>query len=567
MVTDKLLVKDMFEDIKKNTMESIKNVIDSCNFPLEFFMYYDEVCIKEKLIFEIESKYGEKHDHVHIEYKHLVITVFDIIIREQFKNKRLLPEINSDERIVKRNIGILHKNIDLLIDYYELYVAKNALFSDRYNVKILQNTYEFYNKEFNLDYNIQGYYEKNNVYKYKGSLNMEQYIGKPINSKMIKEIYQWFASNLDTLIESDKLGEYTVCDFLYVWSIIYFSSYTTCYIKAERAKQDFKKYIDENSHDIKSYSESILDYIKNSIEEREEFLTLIHCIEYSSFVDMILSVTSLQKEIVECIINDLIYNDKKINYTMMQYPLLMNDNGIIIPGYYILNECNVEIIMKKKSQLLYKNTYVLTHKKIIEPRICLKVKEMLEINKNFIVICNSDTLNEVGTGNQSQIDIFIYDKKNRDIMIIEIKDHISKLDNVEVTNQVKLETNAFKKNATKKNAIDQLENQEKLIRIQRNLDLFLTNVKVEDINNVYLGYCETYYLGTPRFIRDLESRRIAYIPFKLLHKMNKWKSVKKMYYHFEKARYLYKRSNYSYYIKDVNNFGYKIKIPMLKHKN
>ncbi|MBU3130766.1 hypothetical protein [Clostridium tagluense] len=561
MATDKLMLKDMFEDIKKNTIESIKNVIDSCNFPLELFMYYDDVCLRDELISEMELIVGKKHEYGHIRYKHLVITILEIMIREVFKNKQL-SDTSIDNRIVKHNIGIIHKNIDLLIDYYDLYVAKNAVFSNRYDVKIIDNTYEFYNKEFNLDYNLQGYYEKNNVFKYKGSLNIDQYIGKPINSKMIGEIYQWFVSNLDTLKESDNLGVYTVCDFLYVWSVLYFCANTNCYIKAERVKPALKKYIDETAQDIKSCFESISNFIKNSIEEREEFITLIGYMEYSNLVNMILEVTKLKKEIVECIINDLVYNDKKTKYTMMQYPILRFENRLIIPGYYILNECHVEMLMKKKSELLYNDTYVLTHEKNIEPRICLKVKEMLEINKNFIVICNSDTLNEVGTGNQSQIDIFIYDKKNRDILIIEVKDHISKLDSVEVTNQVSFEINSFRGNA-----VEQLEKQERLIRIQRNLDLFLTNIKVEDVNNVYLGYCETYYLGTPRFISDLENRKIAYIPFKLLPKMNKWSSVKKMYYHFVKARYLYKRSKYSYSVKEVNNFGYKIKIPMYEHKN
>ncbi len=560
MDDNKKLVKSMFEDIKKNIMESIKIVIDSCNFPLEFFMYYDDLCLRHEIISDIELAIGKKHEYGHIRYKHLVITVFEIILREVIKNKEL-SESKIDNKIVKHNIGILHKKIDILMDYYDLYVAKNAVLSDRYDVKILNNTYEFLNKEFNLEYNIQGYYEKNNVFKYKGDLDIHKYIGQAINIECIEKIYKWFVNNLDTLEESDNLGKYTVSNFLYVWSVLYFCAYTNCIVKVERASRALEKYINETAEDIKSYFDSLLNFIKYPIEEREDFFTLIGYIEYSSLVDMILSVTNLSKEIVECVINDLIYNDKKIKYAMMQYPILKFNSRIIVPAYYIINECHVEIIMKKKSEILYNSIYVTEHKNSIEPRICLNVKEMLDINKNFKIICSSETINEEGTGNQSQIDVFIYDEKNRDIMIIEVKDHISKLDNVEVTNQVSFEINSFKNNV-----IDQLENQKNLIRIQRNLNLYLSNVKTEDINNIYLGYCETYYLGTPRFISDLERRGISYIPFKLLPKMNKWPSVKKMYYHFLKARYLNKKNKYSYNIKEINRFGYKIKVPMYEHK-
>ncbi|NFG26354.1 hypothetical protein FDB37_08105 [Clostridium botulinum] len=560
MNTDKEKLKSMFADFKANVLENIKKAIDSSNFPLEFLMYYDDVCLRDEIIKEIERMGGKKHRYSHSRYKHLVITIFEIIIRDVLKDKKL-DNVKIDNTIVKNNIQIIHKNVDMLMDYYHVYIAKNAAQSNRYNVKIEENKYKFTNKEFNLEYNIQGYYEKNNIFQYKGDPYFEYCFGKPISSECIKRIYEWFVSNLDTLEESDDLGKYSVSEFLYVWSVIYFAASTNCVFKNLRTSQALKEYLDATAIDIKTAFESIFDFIKNSIDGKENVHTLIGYLGYNEFLDMILKSTNLKKETVGDIISDLIYNGGDTKYTLMQYPVLKMEDKIIVPSYYILNECHAEMLMKRKSKLLYDSTYSKIHKNVIEPRLCLKLKDALDVNKNFKIICSSETIKDTSSTNQSQIDIFIYDERNKDIMIIEVKDHIAKLDNVEVINQVN-----FEKNATSKGAIQQLENQENLIKIQRNLSLFLEDVRIEDINNIYLGYCETYYLGTPRFISDLENKKIAYMPYKLLTNMNKWSSVKKMYYYFLKARYLNDRNDYTYHEEEIKRFGYEIKIPMYENK-
>lgn len=166
---------------------------------------------------------------------------------------------------------------------------------------------------------------------------------------------------------------------------------------------------------------------------------------------------------VENIINDLIYknkNDKK--FSLEEYPFLAAEQGIIFSGYYIVNEIILEILIKKKSKVLYKETYDRIHTQEIEPRICKEIEAKFNVNRRFKVKAISDVISKDNGLVQSQIDIFLYDINKKDIMIIEVKDHVEKLDTRDVVNQVKFEINMKKKG----NVIKQLQVQNELIKIQ-----------------------------------------------------------------------------------------------------
>lgn len=561
---NKLKVREIYNEYKQHTYKKIERVIESENFPLEFILYYEDTYIRTLLAKEsinlCNFLLNNNNKSCGLDRRlHKIMSVINMIIKDNSTKILIGREVNVNT--IKQNIKIIDENIEDLLNYYDIYIAKNALEAGRYEIEINNKKLEFISKEYNKTINLQGFYEKNNVFQYSEGLDLSEHIGKPSNRECINKIFRWFTENLETLNLTDRIGNYTVEEFLKVWSCIIFICETTATMKKVKVHSDLKRELDMKADDIESALECVLNFVGESTEGKDDTFTFINVLTILSAIDYIKSLTDTGEETIKNILEDLIYSNCNAEYSIVDYPILRYGDTLVFSTFCILYGYNVEILMKKKGELLYKKIYNIEHNNKIEPRICDKIRDVLSLNNNFEVFCISETINNEDTREQSQIDVLIYDKFKRDIMIIEVKDHISKIDYIDVTNQVKFEMNSIRNGIVK-----QLTLQQKLIKLQYNLNKFLPNIKSEDINSIYLGYCETFYLGTPRFIEELKNRNVAYIPYKLLLKNYKHNSVKKLYYYFLENRYVKTNIKYSHYVEKIECLGYEIIIPKFEHK-
>lgn len=567
---NKRKINEIFNDYEQKIFKKLENLLLSAEIAiLDIIMYYEDVCLRSDVINYMVDSINRNNFIVSISRKikvdsgerrnHNIAVVLELIIRKNI-TKFKLNKLSYQQCEFNENRKVIEENIEEILDYYDLYLAKNALESGRYDVCFNEkNTIEFINKDYNTKYNIQGHLER---VKWNNFDSKE--VGKSIensNENLLNKIYNYLVKNLFTLKLEDNLGVYSVKEFIEVWSIIYYLAINMIVNKNRLCINKMCKYIEYNSDDIESYFNAAEKYIKNYIVCEKEAENRIQYISLDFFKMLALNKFQINNITVENIINDLIYqNHKDKKFSLEEYPFLSGEKGIIFSGYYIVNEIALELLMKKKSKVLYKDTYDRVHTQEIEPRICKEIETKFSRNKRFKVRALSDVISKDNGLVQSQIDIFLYDINKKDIMIIEVKDHIEKLDTRDVVKQVQFEMNMKKKG----NVIKQLKVQNELIKIQKNLNKYIQDVSINDINNIYLGYCETYYAATPKFLEDLKNEHIVFMPYKYLLKKFNCKSLKELYDYFYHVKYIdmSKFANKKY---TIDRQGYKFIIPTFDH--
>lgn len=105
---EKEKVKELYDLFKNNVIQSIKPVIDSSNFPYEFLLYYDDLCMRNEFLqfLRITNRFISPRE-VNINYlgryryMHNVIAIFELIIREYMPQK--------DYEIKKLDLSIVKK--------------------------------------------------------------------------------------------------------------------------------------------------------------------------------------------------------------------------------------------------------------------------------------------------------------------------------------------------------------------------------------------------------------------------------------------------------------------------
>lgn len=77
----------------------------------------------------------------------------------------------------------------MILDYSDFRTAKNAVQSDRYDLEVLDDKhFVFMSKEFNEEFNIQEFLEKNNIFT--PDLNIDfiiEDIGNPLSKEIIEK--------------------------------------------------------------------------------------------------------------------------------------------------------------------------------------------------------------------------------------------------------------------------------------------------------------------------------------------------------------------------------------------
>lgn len=532
------LLQNIFNNYEIRVFNEFNDLLSSDTAILEVLKYYEDICLRTDIIKEIEvdiknsnilKRLNKNIARFHINpghrKNHNSIIALELLLNKNIE-KINFNKLKAEQCTFNEQVSSIEKNISMLLDYYDLFIAKNAVESGRYDIISNDNTIKFINKDYNKKYNIQGYIEKiiwNN--KSKKTSN---------NTYDINSIYNRLVDQLITLKPIDNLGVYSVHDFIGVWSILKYLSYVSIGSKLIICKNNINTILQHNIGGIEDFFDLIWDYIQNRIVGNNLHENSIGYINIDYVKSKAKDIFNIDNKLTDQIIGDLIYKDTSFKFSLQEYPLLEVENGIAFSNYYINNEIAVEILMKKKSKSLYKEFYDKVHTEEIEPRICKEIENKFSKNKRFMVKSIKDVISQNNGQIQSQIDIFLYDINKKDIMIIEVKDHIEKLDTRNVVNQVRFEINTKKKG----NAVQQLKLQKKLIEIQNNLEKYIDNVSINEINNIYLGYCETFYSGTPKFIDELSKQDIAFIPYYNLLKKYNFKSIKELYDYFYFAKYI-----------------------------
>lgn len=566
----------LFQEIFKNYEIEVFNEFDDLlradTTIIELLKYYEDICLRSDIIKETEAdlknskiikqfNMNTKNFHLDPGYRknHNTIIALELLLNKNI-DKITFNKLNNDQCTFNGYVSNIEKKINKLLDYYDLFIAKNAVESGRYDITIKDNSIKFINKDYNFKYNIQGHMEET---LWNNKSNKMSITNTDIDEKkIISSIYNTLEDNLATLEIKDNLGFYSVHDFIGVWSILKYLSYVSIGSKLLICKNNINETLANNIGGVRDYFDILWNYIKNRIVGNNLIENSIGYIDTAYMKNTAKSIFNINNNHTEQIIRDLIYKDTNFKFSLQEYPLLDVENGIAFSNYYINNEIAVEILMKKKSKNLYKEFYDKIHTEEIEPRICKEIVNKFSKNKRFIVKSIKDVISQDNGQIQSQIDIFLYDINKKDIMIIEVKDHIEKLDTRNVVNQVRFEINTKKKG----NAIQQLKLQKQLIEIQRNLEKYIDNISINDINNIYLGYCETFYAGTPKFIDELNKQDIAFMPYSILLKKYNLKSLKELYDYFYSAKYIStNKVNFEEYTIKVG--GYEIIIPSYKINN
>lgn len=566
------LLQNIFNNYEIRIFNEFNDLLSSDTAILEVLKYYEDICLRSDIIKEFEADIKNSNIlkslnkniskfHINSGHRknHNSIIALELLINKNIE-KINFNKLKVEQCTFNDQVSNIEKNINMLLDYYDLFIAKNAVESGRYDIVLKDNTIKFTNKDYNKKYNIQGYIEKI-IWRNKGKklFNSTYDIGE---KKYINSIYNELVDGLITLKPIDNLGVYSVHDFIGVWSILKYLSYVSIGAKLIICKNNINTILKHNIGGIRDFFDLIWDYVQNRIVGNNSHENSIGYINVDYVKSKAKDIFNIDNGLADKIIGDLMYKDTSFKFSLQEYPLLEVENGIAFSNYYINNEIAIEILMKKKSKSLYKGFYDKVHTEEIEPRICKEIENKFSKNKRFMVKSIKDVISENNGQIQSQIDIFLYDINKKDIMIIEVKDHIEKLDTRNVVNQVRFEMNTKKKG----NAVQQLKLQKKLIEIQNNLEKYIDNVSIDEINNIYLGYCETFYSGTPKFIDELNKQDIAFIPYSNLLKKYNFKSLKELYDHYYFAKYISSnKDSFEEYTIKIDE--YDIIIPSFKSDN
>lgn len=562
----------IYEEMKEKVNATLKETLDSSNFLLELLVFYDHCClqgdIRSQIVMEVSSahkmlfngSYSSSYNYKQNKfYNHRLLSVIDLITRY---NSELLTEGYGkpiEMSKIPYRVQKLQDNIDLLLDYLDIVIAKDALYSKRYIGKIIDiNTLVLSN--VSTKYNIQGSAIRKNPYLREIDKRVIQKIGQPLRKSIARLVYNDLLCKLTTLKPIDTIAiGYTVHDFISVWSIILwlalsYTEYQTI-VGVRKCWESIDLQSQITATGIKEFYDILTQYLL--LQNKKIGNIAIPTLSVSYIKEAVNNYFGVSLEKIQLILDDLTYKleNSQFEYKLLDYPVIYIHDSIYISPWMVLHEIDPEILLKRKSKAQYSNIYDELHTVDIEPRLCNKIRTILQVNDNFLVKVIPDTLNDESSKEQSQIDIFIYDKKTRDILIIEVKDHIAKLDQINPQNQVKFEMNVFRKDI-----VGQLERQRKLLMLQRNLDLFLCNISKDEIGDIYMAYCEQHYLGTPNFIERLQNKSIAFIPYAVLTNNCRFDSVEEMYNYFFNVKYIDDKL-YTYFDYEINVGSYKVSIP------
>jgi hypothetical protein len=569
-ISDKMIIYELLqleECIHYNNklkVEIIKELIHSCSrmFPGEK---------TTDLVSQLEQTYIINDNHID-NYEKCI----DQCIRLYFKKDLCLEAIDQSSLYIDSN---LYDRINSLLDYRSYNIAFEAFKNDRYLCKKVSNksyTFKYFDPMISSS-KLESWY-MNKKSKPIFSTSCDESVLKELanNSIMhygistrgnikrvvrnLQEKFYFFTPNMDN-------GYYTIEEFQKVWAYFIIKSYETEVINDYnyyRTRNEFmvsSSQIASNQKSLKSFFGSITNQYQNLTPKIFSKTTYLLRISKSEFMEHCKKLTGLTDDKISLILGDLLYKDSSSKYSIFSTPIFETNEEYYCSSRIIL-KINIEFQIQRLWNKKYKSIYSTIHNQVIEPKMCKMISDKFKLNPNFIIAIPTDNFRLNGLN--MEFDIVIFEKSTGDVMIIEAKDHIAKLDTADIINTGYLEKDVFKE---KGQPVEQLDKQSKAIRDIDIISKVFPNINIRSVNRVFKTYCELYYTGTYQFFKKLEGFDIAFIPFTLLREYGeiKNKSLYEVHKYFMQQEFI-GSENYVEENTTLKLFNYNFRIPMFYDK-